>query len=163
MDIMMPKMNGMEVITWLRANHYPLKVIVVSVSNDPQIINEMFEKGIYAFISKAADIQELWEALDHVRSHQVYENRQFKQAVYWQAHQRLLSDDPNRMLKDNPVYRQLLDLLWQEKSTQEIAKELFLSVSSVDKLKQHLKEKTGAKYTVGLIKYALHHHMILAT
>jgi len=163
MDIMMPKMNGMEVITWLRANHYPLKVIVVSVSNDPQIINEMFEKGIYAFISKAADIQELWEALDHVRSHQVYENRQFKQAVYWQAHQRLLSDDPNRMLKDNPVYRQLLDLLWQEKSTQEIAKELFLSVSSVDKLKQHLKEKTGAKSTVGLIKYALHHHMILAT
>lgn len=51
--------------------------------------------------------------------------------------------------------KQLLQLLWEEKSNKEIADQLFLSVRSVEKIRQDLKEKLGVKSTVGLLKYAI--------
>jgi DNA-binding CsgD family transcriptional regulator len=46
-------------------------------------------------------------------------------------------------------------LIWEEKSSKEIAGELFLGVRSVEKIRQDLKEKVGVRSTVGLLKYAI--------
>jgi DNA-binding CsgD family transcriptional regulator len=45
--------------------------------------------------------------------------------------------------------------IWEEKSSKEIAGELFLGVRSVEKIRQDLKEKVGVRSTVGLLKYAI--------
>jgi DNA-binding NarL/FixJ family response regulator len=55
---------------------------------------------------------------------------------------------------------EILKLLWEEKSNKEIADHLFLSVRSVEKIRQDMKEKTGVKSTIGLLKYAIKKRII---
>lgn len=160
LDLFMPVMSGRDVISHLK-EHYPeLKIIVISACQELSIINTVLEMGIHAYISKTADVNELWDAIEQVKVNKLYENKLLKQTLYWQAHQRLTQNDTYRQIRYNTTHQKLLELLWQEKSTQEIAHELFMSVSSIEKLKQQLKEKIGAKSTIGLIKYALHKKLI---
>jgi DNA-binding NarL/FixJ family response regulator len=153
-------MSGRDVILHLKDNYPEIKIIVISGCQELSIINSVLEMGIHAYISKTADVSELWDALEQVKCNKLYENKLLKQTLYWQAHQRLTQNDTYRQIRYNTTHQKLLELLWQEKSTQEIAHELFMSVSSIEKLKQQLKEKIGAKSTIGLIKYALHKKLI---
>lgn len=160
LDLFMPVMSGRDVIVYMK-EHYPeIKIIVISACQELSIINTVLEMGIHAYISKTADVSELWDAIEQVKCNKLYENKLLKQTLYWQAHQRLTQNDTYRQIRYNTTHQKLLELLWQEKSTQEIAHELFMSVSSIEKLKQQLKEKIGAKSTIGLIKYALHKKLI---
>ncbi|MFN0082060.1 MAG: response regulator transcription factor [Ferruginibacter sp.] len=58
------------------------------------------------------------------------------------------------------VFRQLLRLMCEEKSTKEIADIVELSPRTVEALRDKLKVKTGAKSTAGLILYAVKHKLI---
>jgi DNA-binding CsgD family transcriptional regulator len=51
-------------------------------------------------------------------------------------------------------------LIAGEKSNQEIADELFISIQTVDTHRQNLLAKTGARNTAGLVKYALRNKLI---
>ncbi|MFT4025129.1 MAG: DNA-binding response regulator, partial [Flavihumibacter sp.] len=55
----------------------------------------------------------------------------------------------------------LLELIWRESSNEEIARVMCISLSAVEKLKNHLKKKTDAKTSVGLIRYALERRIIV--
>ena len=159
-DLFMPVISGKEAVAHIK-EHYPeAKIIVISACQDLAIINSVLEMGVHAYLSKTADVSELWEAIEQVKNNRLYENRLLKQTLYWQAHQRLTQNDVYRQIKYNTTHIKLFELLWQEKNTQEIAHELFMSVSSIEKLKQQLKEKIGAKSTIGLIKYALTKNII---
>ena len=52
-------------------------------------------------------------------------------------------------------------MLWEEKLNKEIANEIYLSIRSVEKIKQDMKEKLGIKSTVGLLKYAIEEQIIM--
>jgi DNA-binding NarL/FixJ family response regulator len=56
--------------------------------------------------------------------------------------------------------KKVLQLLWEEKNNKEIADEIFLSVRSIEKIRQDMKEKLGIKSTVGLFKYAIERKII---
>lgn len=160
LDLFMPVMSGREVIVYMKEHHPEIKIIVISACQELSIINSVLEMGVHAYISKTADVSELWDALEQVKCNKLYENKLLKQTLYWQAHERLTQNDTYRQIRYNTTHQKLLELLWQEKSTLEIAHELFMSVSSIEKLKQQLKEKIGAKSTIGLIKYALNKKLI---
>jgi DNA-binding NarL/FixJ family response regulator len=161
LDLYMPKMNGLETIQAIRSKYQQIKIIVISLSSDFEMISRTIELGVHAFISKTADVTELWEAVQHVRHNKLFENKILKQTLYWKASKRLISDSTHNELRHSPIHQRLFELLWQEKNTNEIAQELLMSVSSIEKLKQQLKEKTGARSTIGLIKYALDKRIII--
>jgi DNA-binding NarL/FixJ family response regulator len=163
LDLFMPVVSGKESIAHIKEYYSTVKIIVISACQDLSIINTVLEMGVHAYLAKTSDVNELWEAMEAVKNNRLYENSLLKQTLYWQAHQRLTQNDVYRQIKYNATHQKLFELLWQEKSTQEIAHELFMSVSSIEKLKQQLKEKIGAKSTIGLIKYALNKNIITST
>ena len=55
--------------------------------------------------------------------------------------------------------KDVLKLIIQENSNQEIANKLFISVRTVDAHKRNLLEKTGSKNIAGLVKYALNNFL----
>jgi DNA-binding NarL/FixJ family response regulator len=155
LDLYMPRKNGIETLQALRSDYPCIKVIFLSSCIDHEIVSNMLELGIYGYLPKTADVSELWDAIEYASRNTLYENKLVKDTLFWQAKERLKHQDENHGLKTNPAHQQIFKLLWQEKTTQEIANELFMSVSSIEKIKQSLKEKIGVKTTIGLIKYAL--------
>lgn len=148
-----------EVIQLIRHQYPNIKVIIMSPHFDIPTVNELLELGIHGYLSRNADSAELLDAIKTAARGIVYQNKILFDTLNWRANHPYLSLYSNKnTLSENQ--RKVLLLLWEEKSTKEIADDIFLSISAVEKIKQQLKEITGAKTTIGLIRYALEQGVI---
>ncbi len=160
MEIITPGMNGVEMLKTIR-NLYPgIKVIILSMSADLHLINELLDIGIYAYISKADEPENLLQAIRSVAEDKVYRNKLLTDALYLNRDENLKRNPKSENIFLNDREKKILQLLWEEKSNKDIANEIFLGVRSIEKIRQALKEKLGTKSTIGLIKYALNHKII---
>ncbi|HVU94495.1 MAG TPA: response regulator transcription factor [Puia sp.] len=159
LDIFLPKMSGKEIMMILRERYRNLRVVVVSFCVSEPLVIEMLELGALAYLSKATELDELIKAIETVCEGKIFKNEIAANSFYWKINNNLKKN--NGAMKLSDVQIKILQLLWQEKNNQEIADEIFASVSSVEKIKQSLKEKLGVKSNVGLVKYALDHHIII--
>src|SRR5882757_8225180 len=160
MDIFLPELNGNEALKVIR-NEYPmLKIIVLSMSTDMDLISDLLDAGIHGYISKGDEPEELLQAIRAVADNRIYRNRLFTEALYWNKQNNIKSHIEKTNVSLNEREKKMLQLIWEEKSNKEIADELFLGVRSVEKIRQDMKEKMGVKSTVGLLKYAINQRII---
>lgn len=145
LDIFSPKMDGRETLKIISKYYTSIHVLILSASVDQKIITATLDLGALGFVSKTADIEELYEAIICVAEGKLFKNK------FYHLHQ-------NRSFA--PTEIRVLELIWLEKTNEEVARILHMSVSTIEKIKHQLKEKTGAKSTVGLIKYALERRII---
>jgi DNA-binding NarL/FixJ family response regulator len=111
--------------------------------------------GVYGYFSKADEPEELIHAIVTLSEQRIYRNKMFTEVMYWSKQNDIKMNIPAAQTLLSEREKQILKLLWDEKSNKEIADHLFLSVRSVEKIRQDLKEKLGVKTTVGLLKYAM--------
>jgi len=160
MDIFMPELNGNDALKTLRNDYPAIKILVLSMSTDLDLIADMLDSGIHGYISKADEPEELLQAIQAVAENRIYRNKLFTEALYWNKQNNIKTFSNGTHISLNERERKILQLIWEEKSNKEIADELFLGIRSVEKIRQDMKEKIGAKSTVGLLKYAINKKII---
>jgi DNA-binding NarL/FixJ family response regulator len=160
MDLFLPDLNGYEALKIVKSRYPDIKTIVLSMNTDLVLINSLLDIGIQGYVSKTDDPQSLLQAINAASENKLHRTKLITEALY---HNRLVNsrrlNGASRVVFDEREVR-VLQLLWREKSNKEIAGEIYLSVRSVEKLRQDMKEKVGAKSTIGLLKYALCHNVI---
>lgn len=155
MDVYMPQSDTHEAVRMVR-NFYPdTKILILSMCTDMNLLSELLDLGVSAYVSKADEPEELLRAIISLSEQRIYRSQLFTEIMYWskQHHAKTHSNLSHIPLSERE--KEVIRLLWEEKSNKEIADHLFLSVRSVEKIRQDLKEKTGVKSTVGLLKYAI--------
>lgn len=160
MDIFMPDLNGNEAVRAIRSEYPNLKILVLSMSTDMDLISDLLDTGIHGFISKADEPEDLLQAIQAVSENRIYRNRLFTEALYWNKQNNIKTFSFETLIALNDREKRILQLIWEEKSNKEMADELFLGVRSVEKIRQDMKEKLGIKSTVGLLKYAINKRII---
>lgn len=160
MDIFMPGLNGSDALFKIRSEYPDIKILVLSMSTDLDLVSDLLDSGIHGYISKAEEPDELIQAIQAVADSRIYRNRLFTEALYRNKQNSIqpFANGSGIVLSDRE--KKVLQLLWEEKSNKEIADELFLGVRSVEKIRQDMKEKTGSKSIVGLFKYAINKRII---
>ena len=155
MDVFLPEISGNEVVNMIRSEFPEMRILVLSMSTDMDLISDLQNAGIHGYVSKADDPEELLQAIRAVSDNRIYRNRLFTEALYWNKQNGVRSfiEGPDAALNERE--KKILQLIWEEKSSKEIADLLFLGIRSIEKIRQDMKEKTGIKSTVGLLKYAL--------
>jgi len=156
MDLYLPQLSGEEALKFIREQFPDLKIIVLSMCTDVVLINTLLDIGIYGYVSKADEPESLILAINSVFENRIYRSRMLTEALYWSAKKNVTGKSVIFDMRE----RNILQLLWEEKSNREIASEVFLSVRSVEKIRQDMKEKLGVKSTIGLLKYALSNNII---
>lgn len=155
MDLFLPGLSGIEALKILHGEYPDMRILVVSMSTDMDLIGEMLDTGIHGFVSKNDEPDELLNAIQAIADGCIYRNRLFTEALYWnKQHNTRTHADQSRVMV-NEREKKILKMIWEEKSNKEIASELFLGVRSVEKIRQDLKEKIGVRSTIGLLKYAI--------
>ncbi len=152
-DISMPELNGYEAVKIIKSLYPKIKVIILSMYTDLEVVNDLIDMGIHAYISKADEPEHLLQAINSAIENRVYKNKIFTDALYWDRQYGAKDCKPNIALEERE--KRILQLLWEEKSNKEIADEVFLGVRSIEKIRQGMKEKLGVKSTIGLLKYGL--------
>lgn len=159
LDLTMPEMNGLETTRHLK-KHYPdLKIIILSVHSEERHIVHMVGEGVNGYLFKNAELSEVVQAVEAVQEKGFYFNESVLRAIHsGMAAKHEKSYNPNSPLTNRE--KEILELICQELTTQEIAEKLFLSVRTVDGHRNNLLEKTGARNTAGLVIYALRNNLV---
>lgn len=159
-DINMPEMNGIELMESVKEKHKDLKVLVLSMVNEANYINKMIALGASGYVLKNTSRNEMREALDKIiKGEDYYAEEVYKTIVNSIARktpkQRLTID---ASLSDRE--KEILLLIVNEYSNQEIADKLFISTRTVESHKRNLLEKTGCKNVAGLVMYAIERNIV---
>lgn len=159
-DISISETDGIKVLQTIRANFPSVKILVMSMNTDIGLISELIEFGINGYISKAGDPEELISAIETAACGRLFQNKYFTEALYWneQQNRRYFKKELTPLLSERE--KKVLQLIWEEKNSKEIADDLNLGIRSIEKIRQDMKEKLGIRSTVGLLKHGIKNKII---
>lgn len=163
MDIRMPEIDGINAIEMLRKEYEDLKIIVLSMYDDQQMISKMMEMGANAYLTKTTDPDEIYEAILTCMNEDFYFNQLVNKAVMGKLLQKKnvhRQYGHNVPVSFNEKELKILQLLGEDKTTDEISKIIFLSPRTIETIRQNMKNKVGARTIGGLIMYGMRNKMI---
>lgn len=156
MDIDMPLLNGFETSKKAQAAQPELKIILLSMHNDYRTIDEGLKLGINGFLLKNVSKEELKLAIETVIAGEDYYTDEIKNVIMRGHRSPHMHDAVNL----TPREKEILKLITDELSTNEIAEKLFISSNTVETHRKNLLIKTGCKNSVGLALFAKENKLI---
>jgi DNA-binding NarL/FixJ family response regulator len=161
MDIRMPEMDGVNAISLLRKEYEDVKVIVLTMYDDQEMITKMMEMVANAYLTKTTDPEEIYNAILTCMNDDFYFNDLVNKAVL----RRLQQKRPAKAFFPNAVNfsekeLKILRLIADDKTTEEISKEVYLSPRTIETIRQNMKTKVGAKTIAGLVMYAMRNKLL---
>jgi DNA-binding NarL/FixJ family response regulator len=163
MDIRMPEIDGINAIGMLRKEHEDVKIIVLTMYDDQQMISKMMEMGANAYLTKTTDPDEIYKAILTCMNDDFYFNQLVNNAVMGKLMQKKNVRHHyghNVPITFSEKELKILQLLGEDKTTEDISKIIFLSPRTIETIRQNMKNKVGAKTIGGLIMYGMRHKMI---
>ena len=163
MDIRMPEIDGINAIEILRKEYEEVKIIVLTMYDDQQMISKMMEMGANAYLTKTTDPEEIYNAILTCMNDDFYFNDLVNRAVMGKLMQR---KNVRQHYGTTPVVNfnekelKILKLLSEDKTTEEISKIIFLSPRTIETIRQNMKMKVNAKTIGGLIMYGMRNKLI---
>lgn len=160
-DISMPGMSGTELAKKIKEKDPELKVLVLTMYNDREIINEILLTEAEGYILKNTGKQELLKAIDRIVNGGTYYSNEVMEIILdniKRDHVKTPEEEKVKELTQREL--EILQLICEEYSTADIAEELFISPRTVETHRKHILQKTQAKTIVGLIKFALANKLV---
>lgn len=155
LDIQMPIMDGYATLPEIKKIYPDMKVIMLSMINDPSMITRMMEIGANSYLTKESDSEMIYQAIRTCYESEFYFNDLTNKALLSGLRMKKPAEAaiPDVQLSDKEVT--ILKLMCEEKSTKEIADLVDLSPRTVEAIRDKLKTKTGVKSMAGLVMYAV--------
>jgi len=150
--------SGLDVTRALKNDYPKIKVLILSVHEDPYIISQLIENGADGYLLKDSDPEEVHEAIVAVYERGSYINNRTLQAIQG----RLTGNVKRKKDFENlsPREVEVLRLICQQMTTNEIGDKLFISSKTVNGHRTNLLQKTGSKNATGLVMYAIKHRIV---
>lgn len=155
-DLMMPQVDGIEAIKQISKLGLGIKTIAISTFDSDYLIVEALEAGALGYINKNAQKGEIIEAIQTVYENHPYYCKTTSSLLI----QRISKSKFDPFIKSNlnkfeEREKQIIKLICQEKTSEEIAKTLFLGVRTVESLRAKILKRINAKSATGIVVYAI--------
>lgn len=163
MDIRMPHIDGINGIEMIRKEYEGIRIIVLTMYDDQQMISKMMEMGANAYLTKTTDPEEIYEAILTCMNEDFYFNELVNRAVMGKLMQKKSVRQhygAHTAIRFNEKEIKILQLLAEDKTTEEISKTIFLSPRTIETIRQNMKIKVNAKTIGGLIMYGMRNKLI---
>jgi DNA-binding NarL/FixJ family response regulator len=125
--------------------------------NDNKIVNEILQTEAEGFILKNTGKHELVSALNQITEGGTFYSREVLMSLMQQVKDKKIEPEPVQ-LTDREI--EVLHLICEEYSSEQIAEKLFISKRTVDTHRQHIYEKTQCKTIVSLIKFGIRNNLV---
>jgi len=158
LDINMPGINGIDTCKALLKVLPELKIVAISMHRESSLIKMMLSNGAKGYVLKNAGQDEVVKAIETVHSGKMYLDETVNDIV-------VNSVVNNTKRKQSPIpsisrrEKEVLQLILDECTTQEIADKLFISFGTVETHRRNMLIKLGAKNTAGLVRIALEYEL----
>lgn len=159
LDISMPDMDGIEAAQQIKDQFPDVEIIALSMLNDEESIRNMLKAGASGYVLKSAGRADIIEAIEKVSQGKPFYSEEvtFKVMKHYSNPESTKTIDQDSDLTEREI--EILQLIVNEYTNQEIADKLYISKRTVDTHRTNLLQKTNSKNTAGLVRYALNHDL----
>ena len=158
LDISLPRVDGIQVLTEVKLRYEQAKVIVLTMHEDEDYITLIMNAGASGYVPKAAVDEDLYNAIDSVMDGYIYLRPKEISTMLKKIQNETDSRNPYVIL--SPREREVLQLLVQGFSMSEIARELTISIKTVDTHKTRMLNKLNLSKKSELVQYAIKYNLI---
>lgn len=151
LDINLPDTDGITLCAELKSLYPSLKVLALTSYGEYTMVRRMMESGASGYILKNAMAEEMLEGIEVVASGEIFLCHEVDLLMKKQA---------NNAIWLTPRERQLLQLIAEGNTNQEIAEKIFLGVETVNSYRKNLLFKLSARNTAVLVKMAFEQKLI---
>ncbi|WP_299007041.1 response regulator transcription factor [uncultured Tenacibaculum sp.] len=150
-DISMPDIDGITLNDYIKKTRPEIKTLIVSMHTDTGMIDTLIKNDVDGYLSKNATQSELLLAVKTILSNDKYFSESVKQAYM----NNVFNKGKDTMVTLTKREKDVLKLIAEEYTTQEIADKLFLSKHTIESYRKNLISKLNVKNLAGLTKYAI--------
>jgi two-component system response regulator NreC len=156
LDIAMPGLNGLEAGRRIRQQAPEVRIIVLTMYDDEAYLRQFLEMGAAGYVLKKAADTELVNAIRAVHRGESFVHP----SLMGRLIESYLEQEPSTTGRQDseevsPREVEVLRLVALGYTSQQIADELCISVSTVETHRAHIMEKLGLKGRAQLVRYAL--------
>ena len=157
LDISMPKLNGLEAGEQLKKIMPDVKLIFLTIHEDPDLAVEAFRLGASGYLLKGSAASELFLAVQEVSRGRTYVTPLIAEGMI-----ESFARDPERrkVSKLTPRQREILQLLAEGNSMKEVAAILNIAPRTVAFHKYRMMETLGLKSNAELLRLAIKEQMV---
>ena len=164
MDYQLEKIDGSS-LTGVILNEYP-EQLVLALSNydDIEFTSSMLKSGARGYITKNVGSSELFEAITTVLSGKLFYTQQIANEL---IERKILKKGPTKKNSDSPAMAllskreiEIIQLICEQLTNEEISKKLFLSKRTIDNHRQNILNKLGMVNTAGMVRFAVENGLL---
>ncbi|MDP9528844.1 response regulator [Pseudomonas protegens] len=152
LDMTMPGSSGEDLIGRVHAHYPKLPMLILSMHNEAHIAQRALRAGASGYMTKDRDPETLLAAIRKVSAGGRYLDPVLAEQIALQ-NSGLAPDSPSQALSAREF--QILRMLAQGLSVNQIAEQLVISNKTVSTHKTHLMEKMSFSSSTDLVRYAL--------
>lgn len=161
MDISMPELNGIEAIQQMLPRHPHMQVVVLSIHETKPYVFRALKAGAKGYLIKETAGLEVVEAVHAVYRGERYLSQRIADLLLDASLKKLESwTEVSPLDRLSPREREILQLVAEGKTSQQIAERLSISSKTVDTYRSRLMHKIGVEDMAGLVKFAIQHGVI---
>lgn len=162
LDIEMPVMDGAETFDKIKTRYPGIKVIILSSHYTDSYIIEFVKKGVAGFLNKNTSIEKIIEVITAIYKDDFYYDCAvaliMSRVITFATettHQKIRAD---LNLTDQELT--IVKLICKNKTSAEIANQLFISIRTVEGHRLHIRQKTNCKNTMDLVAFSIKNNIV---
>lgn len=161
MDIEMPEMSGIQACQEIKKSFPQIKIIIVSMHNEKQLIKKLIDQGADGYLLKNSHQKEVMDAIEKVLNNQIYLSQDVTLSLLDKSQ---VKSSPNSdittiaQLTEREV--EILKLVAQGMTNKEVGDNLNISHRTVDTHRTNLMKKLDVTNVAGLIRFAFKNGLI---
>ena len=156
-DMQMPVMDGISTVLQVRQSFPEVRVLMLTMLDDTLPIQRAIQAGASGYILKKSKKAELENAILAIAAGRKYFNDEVL-SVLSAVEEETVVDIHHQTLTEREL--EVLVLIAQEYSSQQIADKLFISLNTVESHRKNIFRKLNIKNIAGIMRYALQHKLI---
>ena len=152
-DVNMPKIDGIELIKKIKNINSNIRIIMVSMYTDKNIINKALKNGADGYLSKNSSIEDFTNIISNVVSNKKNQRPQFSE-------QENIKDDFSLKYKLTDREKEIIKQILEQKSNVEIGESLLISKRTVETHRKNIMLKLDVKNSVGIVVKTLENNLL---
>ena len=160
MDLNMPIMNGLDATKIIHESNPDIKIIGLSMLNDLKLIRKLINYGAIGYLIKNAGKEEVINAIKTVNNGNQYFDQKTLNSLLTNKSAETKKSKSNLFPKLSRREKEILQLIMDEFTSNEIAIKLFISSGTVETHRRNIINKLGVRNTAGMIRVVMDYGLL---
>lgn len=158
LDIDMPQMDGFAVARALERKHLAVEVVFLTMHSEAEIFQAAMDLGVKGYVLKDSAVTDIVTSIKTVAAGRPYLSPALSAHLLQRRRRTEELDKRQPGLHDlSPMERRILKFIAEDKTSKEIAAELFISYRTVETHRSNICKKLDLRGSLALVKFAVAH------